>query len=105
MFNPARAVIDTTIGHGCGALSNCLTPIVNQFVFNLTTFPLLTLGDIFVVHSCVGLDAHPPVVAATTCSTRVFIKNLPVALASPAHLLSCSDTIIPNPSSRIFIGM
>ena len=104
MFRPARSIVDVTVGHGCGAITTCLSPLVNQFVYHLGFFKFLTLGDTFNLHSCAGLDSHAPIVVPTTCSTRVFIKNLPMAIASPNHVLGCGDNIFPDPNVKIFIG-
>jgi hypothetical protein len=107
MFNPIRQLQDFNTGHAgsCPPPTNCLTPIVNKRVFNQNSFLLVTNGDVFVPHACAGVAPHIPVVIPTTCSTRVYISNFAVALASPSHPLGCGDVVVPNPTSKIFIGM
>lgn len=103
MFRPGRGIVDVAIGHSCGAIVVCPVSL-NQSVFHLGFFPLLILGDTFNSHSCAGLDTHTPIVTPTTCSTKVFIRNVGVAIASPTHTLSCGDSIFPDPAVSVFIG-
>ena len=106
MFNPIRQLQDFNTGHAgsCPPATNCLTPITNQRVFNQDLL-LLTAGDTFLPHACAGVAAHTPIVFPPSCSLVVFISGTPVALAGFERPLNCGDVVIPNPSSKIFIGV
>jgi len=116
MFNPMRQVIDLNTAHGgaCLPATPCMFPFTNKNVFDVSPpgpggglgfgWLLLTVGDVFVPHSCLKPLFHTPMVPISACSTKVFISSAPVALASPVHLLNCGDFVVPTIPSRIFIG-
>jgi len=108
MFNPIR-VFDKTFGHGTGMVTSCFKSFLNYQVFNLSFLLFAIVGDPFTPHfyspadPSAGVPTHPTVVE--TGSTRVFIKNIPIGLAGPLYKLFCGDYVIPDPTSRVFVGM
>lgn len=105
LFNVVRARLDLLFGHECQARVQSNPPLVNQgFVFD-TNLPILTEFDTFIFHGCKGADGHIPYVTRTACSTKVFVKNLPVALTN--RQISCLDIIqtFPAKPSKVFVGL
>lgn len=108
MFNPIR-VFDKTFGHNTGMVTSCFKSFINNQVFNLSYLFFAVVGDPFTPHfyspadPTIPIPVHPTFIAKG--SIRVFIKNIPVGLAGPTYKLSCLDYVIPDPTSRVFIGM
>lgn len=108
MFNPIR-VLDPTFGHGTGMVTTCTNSTTNIQVYNLSELLFATVGDIYLPHlftpgdPAAGIPPHPT--AIVVGSSKVFIKEKAIGLAGPSYPLVCSDFVVPNPASRVFIGM